>query len=157
MNKKLTFTFFSVLLICTALFMACQKSLHDTVASATGSTTGVAGSINIDGTSHAVTTGTVVIGNTYVLVSNTNGSSYPSISTNFTGTVTPAAGSYTANANYPTSGNCGVSVTPSTSITWTVVTCHVLVSSGSSKAISFNGATFTDGANTHTVSANLPF
>jgi hypothetical protein len=159
--KKTLFTFSAVFIVAATLFIACVKkttSSSSTSSSATtGGTTGVAGSLTVDGTAHTVTTGTNVIGSSYVLVSNTNTTSYPSISINFAGTSAPAAGSYTPSANYPTTGNCSASITPSISITWTVVTCNMTVTSGSSKAVTFNGATFTDGTNTHTVSANLPF
>ena len=159
--RKTLFTLSTVLVVLASLFAACVKktttSSSSSATTTTGSTTGVAGSLTIDGTAHAVTTGTNVIGSSYALVSNTNTTNYPSISINFAGTSAPAAGSYTPSPNYPTTGNCSASITPSISITWTVVTCNMTVTSGSSKAVTFNGATFTDGTNTHTVSANLPF
>jgi hypothetical protein len=160
--KKTLFTFSTVFIVVATLFMACVKktttsSSSSATTTTTGGTTGVVGSLTIDGTAHSVTTGTNVIGSSYVLVSNTNTSNYPSISINFAGTSAPAAGSYTPSPNYPTTGNCSASITPSISITWTVVSCNMTVTSGSSKAVTFNNATFTDGANTHTVSANLPF
>ena len=164
MNKKIVFTISSVLLVCATLFMACEKSSTTSSSSSatstsggtTGGTTGVAGTLNIDGAAHSVLTGTTVVGSTYVLVSNQN-SSYPSLSLNFAGTSAPAAGTYTASSNYPTSGNCGAVLTPTISVTWTVVTCNMTVTAGSSKNVTFTNATFTDGTSTHTVTANLPF
>jgi len=163
MNKKTLFTFGCAVLVCIALFMACEKNTNTTsnttgTTTTTGSTTGTtaANSMVVDGTAHTVTTGTSTVGNNFVIVSNSTGG-YPSISLTFTNTAAPAAGTYTANPSYPASGNCDASVTPSTSITWTVVTCHMNVTSGSSRSVTFNGGTFTDGTNTHTVSVNLPF
>jgi len=157
MSKKTVFTFSSVLLVCTVFFMACQKSSSNPVSTPppSGGTT-AANSIAIDGTPHTVTTGTSTAGNYFLIVSNTSGS-YPSISLTFTNTTAPAADTYTACNNLPTSGMCQTILTPTISVTWTVVTCHMNVTSGSSRSVSFSGATFTDGTNTHTVSANLPF
>ncbi|HWY38965.1 MAG TPA: hypothetical protein VNY73_10430 [Bacteroidia bacterium] len=164
--KKLIFTAGSVLLVISALFMACVKSKNTTstaTAAATGTTTGSttstpsANTMVVDGSSHSVTTGTSVIGSTFAVISNTTLGGYPSISLYFAGTSAPAAATYTASANYPTSGNCGASATPSTSTTWTVVSCKPVVTSGSSRSVTFSNATFTDGANTHTISVNLPF
>ena len=150
----MVFTFGSVLFVCAVLFMACQKSSTTSTAAST-TTGGTTGSLVVDGTSHSATPGSNTNGNSFVIISNTSG--YPSISLTFTNTTAPAAGSYTASNNYPTSGNCGAVLTPAVSITWTVVTCHMTVTSGSSRNVSFSGATFTDGTSTHTVSANLPF
>ena len=158
--KKITFTISSILVVCATIFMACEKNTSTAVTAATtGNTTASTGpnTMVVDGSSHTVATGTNVIGTNYVLVSSTVPGAYPSISLTFSGTVTPTAGTYTANANYPTTGNCGTILTPSTSVTWTVVSCNINVTSGSSKAMSFTNATFTDGTNTHTVTANLPF
>jgi hypothetical protein len=161
MNQKTVFTISSVLVVFALLFMACEKNTAATVATAatSGSTTASTGpnSITVDGTSHNVVTTNTVVGSAFLILSTSVGSSYPSSSIYFTGSSAPAAGSYTASANYPTSGNCGVTITPATSITWTVVSCNMTVTAGSSRAVTFTNSTFTDGTATHTVSANLPF
>ena len=154
--KKTLFTIGSVLVVITILFMACQKSTTtavSTTSTTSGSTTGVAGNMTVDGTAHTMLTNNNVIGSAFVLGSNTNPGQYPALNINFTGTSAPAAGSYTAT---PT-GSCTAVLTPSTSITWTVVTCTMSVTSGTGRAVNFANATFTDGVNTHTVTANLPF
>ncbi|MGZ3903540.1 MAG: hypothetical protein ACXVC6_07590 [Bacteroidia bacterium] len=160
--KKKIFTACSVLVLAAVLFMACEKNNNtQTVTNAvttSGSTTSSTGpnTLVVDGTSHTVVTTNTVVGSAFLVLSTSSGS-YPSSSIYFTGSSAPAAGSYTANANYPTSGNCGITITPATSVTWSVVTCNMTVTSGSSRSISFTNSTFTDGTNTHTVTANLPF
>ncbi len=160
-NKKSIFTFCSVLISCTVLFLACEKSNAVTQAATTttGGTTGTtaANSIIVDGTASTVTTSTNTVGNNFLIVSNKTLGGYPSISLTFTNTAVPSAGSYTPTNNYPTSGTSGSILTPAISTTWTVVTSVMTVTSGASRSVSFTNSTFTDGTSTYTVSANLPF